>query len=245
MSTISATSSASAPAPSLQGAMGSSALGRDEFLQLLVAQLRNQDPTSPQDGHEFAAQLAQFSQVEQLTNISSSMQGQTQQLAALAGALDGLRTGQADLASQLSGRINLQSATGLIGQTVEVGGGAIDWSGEGTAPVHVRLGGDAREVTVTVRDADGDVVRTLRSGGLGEGDHVLDWDGALDDGSAAPAGAYTVTVSAVGANGQAVDATAVTTGTVDRLTVEGDGVYLWIGGRPVPFESLLSVREPA
>ncbi len=242
--TIPPTSSASSSANALSGATGGSALGRDEFLQLLVAQLRNQDPTSPQDGHEFAAQLAQFSQVEQLTNISASMQGQTEQLAALAGALDGLQSGQAELASQLSGRINLQAATGLIGQTVEVGSGAVDWSGEGTAPLHVRLGGDAREVTVTIRDADGEVVRTLRTGGQDEGDHVLDWDGALDDGSPAPAGAYSVEVAAVGSDGKPVSATAVTTGTVDRLTVEGDGVFLWIGGRPVPFESLLSVRPP-
>ncbi|WP_420456788.1 flagellar hook assembly protein FlgD [Rubrivirga sp.] len=241
MSTIS-TNALAGPSPAaLAGGAGSSALGRDEFLQLLVAQLRNQDPTSPQNGHEFAAQLAQFSQVEQLTNISASMAGQARQVAALAGAIDGLRAGQAGMTSQLTGRIDLQSATALIGQTVEMAGATVAWAGTGEAPIPVRLDGAAREVEVTIRDADGALVRTMRTGALSEGDHELSWDGALDDGSAAPEGAYTVSVSALGPEGEPVRATAVTRGTVDRLTVERDGLFLWVGGRPIPFQSLLSV----
>ncbi|MBQ2744212.1 MAG: hypothetical protein IJF37_01145 [Lachnospiraceae bacterium] len=52
---------------------GTSALGKDAFLQLLVAQLQNQDPLAPQDNSEFVAQLAQFSSLEELQNITSSM----------------------------------------------------------------------------------------------------------------------------------------------------------------------------
>ncbi len=242
MSPVSALSPGAPSARSLAGATGSADLGRDEFLQLLVAQLRNQDPTSPQSGHEFAAQLAQFSSVEQLANIGSSLAGQSEQLATLAGALDELRAGQSEMAGELSGRINLQAASGLIGQSVEVASGAIEWTGEGSVPVAVRLGDDVREVTVTIRDAEGAVVRTLRPGALGAGDHALTWDGALADGSAAEPGAYTVAVEAVGADGQPVEGTPVLTGAVDRLTVEGDGVFLWIGDQRVPFSSLLAVR---
>ena len=238
MSTISPTSSS--PAPPVVGGAGNAELGRDEFLQLLVAQLRNQDPTSPQQGHEFAAQLAQFSSVEQLTNINASMQAQAGQLAALGEALGGVQAGQAALAGQLSSRINLQAASGLIGQTVEVASPAVEHAG-GSTPVAVRLGGAAREVSVTVRDADGAVVRTLRTGALAAGDHAVAWDGADADGQPAPPGAYTVEVSAVGPEGGAVAATPLRRGTVERITVEAGGVSLWIGGRPVPFESLLSV----
>ena len=239
MPTISPTTAS--PAPPVVNGAGNAELGRDEFLQLLVAQLRNQDPTSPQQGHEFAAQLAQFSSVEQLTNINASMQAQAGQLASLGAALDGLQAGQTALAGQLSSRINLQAASGLIGQSVEVASPAVDYAGSGSVPVAVRLGGAAREVTVTVRDADGAVVRTLRSGALGPGDHEIAWDGAGADGQPAPEGAYTVEVAAVGAEGGAVAATAVRRGTVERITVEAGGVSLWIGGRAVPFESLLSV----
>ena len=51
----------------------SSVLGKDEFLQLLVAQLRHQDPLSPMEGAEFAAQLAQFSSVEQLVSANDTL----------------------------------------------------------------------------------------------------------------------------------------------------------------------------
>lgn len=56
-----------------QDTKGTSALGKDAFLQLLVAQLQHQDPLSPQDNSEFVAQLAQFSSLEELQNITSSM----------------------------------------------------------------------------------------------------------------------------------------------------------------------------
>lgn len=242
--TVSSATTPSASA-STAGALGGPDLGRDEFLQLLVAQLRNQDPTNPQDGHEFAAQLAQFSTVEQLTSINEAVQGQAQQLAGLASGIDGLHAGQTAMAGRLSGRIDLGSATALIGQTVEMSGAAVEWSGGAAAQIPVRVGAEVREVTAVVRDASGAVVRTLRVGGHAAGDLTIAWDGTLDNGSPAPHGTYTVDVSAIGANGKAATATAVTTGTVERLSVDGDGVFLYVDGRPIPFADLLSVLPGA
>ena len=245
MTVSSASHATPAASNALAGATGDASLGRDAFLQLLVAQLRNQDPTSPQDGHEFAAQLAQFSSVEQLTAIGSTLSSQSGQLAALAGALEGVQSGQAALANRLGGRIDLQAASGLVGKPVEVASGALAWDGAGAAPVHVRLAGDVREVEVTIRDADGAVVRTLRTGALSAGDHDLVWDGTMADGSTAPAGAYTAAVRAVDADGKPAQATPLLRGTVDRLSVEGDGVFLWVGDHKVPFGALLSITGGA
>ena len=243
--TSTATSQATPSAPSLTGAAGGAGLGRDEFLQLLVAQLRNQDPTSPQDGHEFAAQLAQFSQVEQLTNINASLGAQAAEIAALAGSVDGLHAGQESMTTALSGRINLHAATSLIGRTVEVAGSSVEWGGAEAVDVPVRLDGPAREVEVTIRNASGTVVRTIRAGSHEAGTHALAWDGALNDGSAAPAGTYSVSVAAVGPEGQSVGAAAVVSGQVERMTVDGDGVSLWVDGRAYPFDSLVSVVPDA
>ncbi|MGB3544474.1 flagellar hook assembly protein FlgD [Rubrivirga sp.] len=246
MTTDTAVPAATATPPSASSSPASLAggadLDRNAFLQLLVAQLRNQDPTSPQDGHEFAAQLAQFSSVEQLTQVNESLQAQASLFAGLAAGIGGLQEGQVAMSDHLSGRIDLQSATALIGQTVDVSDGVVEWDGSGEVTVPIHLGDAAREITVTVRDSSGSVIRTMTVSGKPAGNHDLAWDGALADGSPAPEGTYTVDVSAVGADGAPVTASAVTTGVVERLTVDADGVSLWIGGRRVPFAALLSVR---
>ena len=72
-----AAASAVTPAP----AAGSKSIGQDAFLKLLVAQLQNQDPTKPQDNGEFIAQLATFSSLEKLTEISTKLDTLGQMLA--------------------------------------------------------------------------------------------------------------------------------------------------------------------
>jgi len=96
-------------------------LGKNDFLKLLTTQLQNQDPSNPMKGKDFAAQLAQFSSVEQLTNISGQIEEQ--------GKSDGA----------LAQSINDSVATDLIGQTVETSGNTLQWTGEGEAPLSVDL----------------------------------------------------------------------------------------------------------
>lgn len=216
---------------------GDPSLGKDEFLNLLVAQLRNQDPMNPQEGHEFVAQLAQFSSVEQLANISATLNAHSGQLAALA---EGMSASAAQQAALTSG-MNLSTASALIGQTVEVGGNEIGWNGSDPAAFGFELAGAASDVEVTVRDAAGNVVRTFALGGQGEGTHNLTWDGRDDDGAPLPEGNYTFEVDAQNADGDDVAATSYVRGTVDRITIESGGVSLWFGGRSLPLSDLRSI----
>ena len=89
-------SSGSPGSPSSTATMNS--IGKDQFLQMLVAQLKNQDPMSPMQSNEFAAQLAQFTSVEQLIQLNGSVNSQSEavQIATLAG--------QAALGASLIGR---------------------------------------------------------------------------------------------------------------------------------------------
>lgn len=76
----------STSSPLTQGAGG--ALGKDEFVKLLVTELKNQDPLSPMDGKDLAVQLAQFSSVEQLVNMNTKLDNLTQLLAGAAAKPD-------------------------------------------------------------------------------------------------------------------------------------------------------------
>lgn len=71
-------------------------LGQDAFLQLLTTQLAHQDPLNPMDNSEYIAQLATFSQLEQLTNINSSMTSLVQLNSALLLAVTGGNNGNTD-----------------------------------------------------------------------------------------------------------------------------------------------------
>ena len=118
------TSAANNPPPTTATPTGSSALGKDEFLKILVAQLANQDPTQPQDSSQFVAELAQFSSLESQQNTVTD--------------LNAMMLGQATA--------NQTAATAFIGKDVEYHNSSLAW--DGTTPRrrlrHARRGGRTR-----------------------------------------------------------------------------------------------------
>lgn len=243
--TITPLSDAFGPNPVAPPSTGSGdSLGRDEFLKLLVAQLQNQDPMNPQEGHEFAAQLAQFTSVEQLAAIGTTLQGHTAQLAALAQGIQATAAQTGELGASLGRGLDLSAATALIGQTIEVGTDRLAWTGQSAPTVGFDLAGAADNVTVTIRNEAGEVVRVLSPGARGEGAHTLAWDGTDGNGEPLPHGTYRFEVNATDASGGTIEAERFTRGTVDRLTIETGGVQLWLGGFAVPLDRLRGVVAP-
>lgn len=199
-------------------------MGKDEFLRLLVTQMRYQDPLNPLEGQEFAVQLAQFSSVEQLMRIGDLVAQGAEVNGALTRSLDrGL-------------------STGLIGKTVEADINRMAWDGEGFMPAGFRLPADAAGVEVTIYDANGQPVRTLTLGSKGAGSHTLDWDGKDDRGATVPHGTYTFRVKATGLDGAALEATPFVRGRVERVTLDQDDIQLWIGGLSLPMGKIRSVN---
>lgn len=197
-------------------------LGKNDFLKLLTTQLQNQDPSNPMKGKEFAAQLAQFSSVEQLNNISNQIKGQGGGNKALAQS------------------INDSIATDLIGREVETSGNTMQWTGEGEATFGLDLERPAAEATVTIRGAGGNAVHTETLEDV-SGATEVSWDGTTDGGARAPSGEYSVDVSATGPNGDSIQAAAQLEGTVDRVTLEDGGTLLRIGGAQVAMERVQSI----
>ncbi len=149
-------------------------LGKDQFLELLVAQMNNQDPLSPQENGEFIAQLAQFSTVEGIENMNTSMEA----------LLSGYQSSQALQASSMVGRTVIvpsdqamvDTANGLEGQFA--------------------LPKNSGAVTVKVLDSSGSLVDTINMGSLEAGMHDFTWDGQDSSGNILPPGAYTFEATA-------------------------------------------------
>lgn len=171
-------------------------LGKDTFLQLLVTQLQNQNPLDPQDNSEFVAQLAQFSSLESMQTLNDTV-----------GTLLGNYTStQALQASSLVGRTVIAEGDSA---TIEAGTGL---SGQ------VDLTSSTSSMTVTVYDADGNIVKNIDLGDQSTGTINFTWDGTDNGGVAAAAGTYTFKAEAT-VDGTAVAQTTYLPSVVSSVTV--------------------------
>lgn len=198
---------------------------KEEFLNLLVAQLQNQDPLEPQSGAEFVAQLAQFASIEMGLETN-------QRLAAI-------EAGQASLTSA--------SMTQMVGKDVTTRVDSFRLSQGGTVPpIRLDLDGDVKSVQVVVRDEAGNEIKTISMGAATSGEHALAWDGTANGAPLKP-GAYSIEITATAADGSAVDAHAITSGRVDALEFSDGETLFSMGGLQFLPADILSVKttEPS
>jgi flagellar basal-body rod modification protein FlgD len=223
-------------------------LGKDAFLQLLVTQLRNQDPTNPQDGQEFVAQLATFTQVEQMTSMNGALSEMNSGLGFMSGQLDVQQDTLGGILSGIGGLSRTPSAPGgtlvsgaaLLGRVGETSGAHAHVDG-GEARFGYRLDAASDAAQVTIRDASGAVVRTLELGAQAAGEHTLAWDGRDADGNPVAPGTYSAQFSGQSADGSALRASGFTRGEITRVGLDGGVLNVWMGGLRVPAASLTAV----
>ena len=198
------------------------AVTQDEFLKLFVAQLQHQDPLSPLEPNELTAQLAQFSSLEQLTAINSRLDG-------LAGS-----------ARQANGSALL----GLIGKDVLIDGSRMVVTG-GTAPeVSYELSDAATAVTATVRDAGGNVVRTVDIGAQAKGTHTFEFDGKTSDGRALADGTYRLEITAAAKGAKVATPVALTTrAQIDGVDLASDPPALLAGSLRIDLDQIREVHS--
>jgi flagellar basal-body rod modification protein FlgD len=191
-----------------------SQLGQDDFLRLMVTQLKNQDPLKPLESTEFLSQLAQFSTVSGVESLNTSF---------------------GTLASSLNSNQALQ-ASGLVGNRVLAPGNSAMLGVTGDLEGAVDLPSSASAVAVDIIDASGATVRTINLGPQDLGLVHFNWDGNNAAGQRAAAGKYTLSAHANIAGGtEAVSALGVAR--VDSVTLNGaDGLILNLAGLgPLPF----------
>ncbi len=211
-STIQATGSATTATTTTSSA--SNVLGKDDFLKMMIAQLKHQDPLNPMDGTAFTAQLAQFSSLEQLQNINTQLTSFTQQQQALGNS----------------------QAVNFIGKTVLAKGNTVSVDGN-PVTLGYNLAGDAASGQVQIYDANGLLVNTLSFKNQMQGLNSVTWNPP-----SSAKGTYSFAVSALDASGKAVSASTMTQGTVTGVNFHDSATYLNVGGQEIGFSNIVSVK---
>lgn len=206
---------------------GKSELGKIDFLNLLVTQLRYQNPMEPMKDSDFIAQLAQFSSLEQLSNINTSL-GYSMELDYV-----------------LSQTIANTMATTIIGKEIVAEGNGIHHTYEAKETVHFNLAADAKDVKVKIYDEAGTLVRTIMVQNLEEGKNMVDWDGKDDSGSKLAGGDYTFEVEAKNSADESIDVSTRIVGIVNSVRYQDGRGFLVINGQMIEMSDILEVNLPS
>lgn len=196
-------------------------LGGTDFLTLMLAQLQNQDPTSPVDSNTFLTQLAQLSEVQGITSLNTNF-------SALSNALT---SNQALQASSLLGHqamVNSSTATLTPGTAV-------------TGAVNVPQ--TTSQVTLSITDSSGALVSQINLGPQSAGLANFSWNGIAGNGSQAPAGTYTLTAQYAGATSGGTAATTLVNGTVESVSMGAGSTGLTLNVSGVGSVPLSSVQQ--
>jgi flagellar basal-body rod modification protein FlgD len=167
------------------------------------------------------AQLAQFSSLEQMQNVNSSLQS--------------LLVGQA---SQ-----NNTGAINLVGKDVLYKTDQLTLEAGQTPTASAKLGSEAAEVTATITDSTGKIVRTIKLGAQPAGDVEVKWDGREESGNTAKPGTYTVSITAKDSKGNLVDVEQRATGRVTGVSFEKGYPEAILGEQRLKMSDIVEINE--
>ncbi len=193
-------------------------VGKDEFMKLLLAQLKNQAPLKPMDGTDFAAQLAQFSSLEQLKNLNTTLETQS--------------------VNQMT--LGYSQSVNMIGkEAVANSGNTVTANGQ-TTELNYRLAKDAQSVTISIMDKNGKLIKTWDESAKTAGMNSATWDS-----STVEKGDYTFQIAAKDSFGAPVTAETMTTGVVTAVHFRSNQILVTLNGREVPLSDIVEIRKPA
>jgi len=204
---------------------GSGELGKQEFLLLLVTQLKHQDPLDPLDGTQFVEQLATFTSLEELENINSNLE----------------KSVESDYS--LVATINNNLSASLIGKELKANDNTINHVVNQPDQLRFTLDGFATEVNVLVTDASGNIVDILPAENLEKGNNSIEWDGENLRGEKVLNGTYHFTVDARDAAGQIINAMPFVTGTISGVKFENNQTFFIVDGNYVPVSSVTEIID--
>jgi flagellar basal-body rod modification protein FlgD len=193
----------------------------DTFLQLLTTQLQNQDPLDPLDTDQFTEQLVEFASVEQQVDMNTNLQT----------LISMQQTSEATSALQ------------LVGANVTIAGNSATLSNATSTPATWSLSTTTpATANVTITSAAGTTAYT-GTVALNAGTQTYSWNGQGNNGQTWPDGTYTLSLTAIGANGQAVTVSTQTQGTVSGVNLSSNPPTLVVGGQNVQISQITSISH--
>ncbi len=198
-------------------------MGKDEFLKLLTFQLQHQDPMNPMDQGKMTGELAQFSQLEQLSNLNKKF----------------------DEGNKTKAIEDKFYAASFVGKKVVTAGSSIHLKNSGDpGDVLFKLDGSASRVMIRVLDEKNNIMGEIWKEGLSQGSHQVTWDGVALDGSPAVKGTYHAQVKAWDELGDEVSARTEATGVVQSVSFDQGEPILTVNGQKIYLRDVQSFHTP-
>jgi len=204
--------------PSASAAKRKTSLDQQDFLNLLITQLKNQNPLNPMDHYQMATQVVQFNSLESLHRIHQSI----------------------DLLGAYQSSMNALQAAGLIGKRVEIESQSLSIHGGKVSEGYYQLSKPGK-VKIEIYNDQGELIRTLEKGGKDGAKQTFIWDGNSQSGIKQPDGKYAFRVSAVDEKGNAVTVSHSRIDTVKGIHFEKGVIYLDLGSESIPLKDVKAI----
>lgn len=198
-------------------------MDKDAFFKLMLTQMKNQDPMNPMQSHEMAAQLAQFTSLEQLQNINSNLEGMKKQEAPMAD----------------------YQALQFIGKEISADSSSIArMKADEKSDLRYNLVNDAQEVKVKIFDSTGSPVKTLVYHDIKKGLNTASWTGFDEHDMRTLPGDYKFTIEAKDNQGRIVGSTTDVAGKITGVQYSAKGPVLMIGDQSVYLADVKKIVDP-
>jgi len=194
------------------------ALGKDDFMTLLLVELQNQDPTEPMDSEKILTQTSQLAGLEASDNTNKAL---------------------AELAVSL-GTANQFSTISAIGKTADLGSNAIIYDEGSSSTFEVYFPNSIEQGTVQIVDGSGAAIKSLNVGTNPAGVYQFDWDGSNNAGNQVEAGLYYVNASYTDQNGEAQE-TRLGAYPIESVKFDNGATLVKVGSNYVPLSSVKEV----
>jgi flagellar basal-body rod modification protein FlgD len=202
----------------VQPTKGKSSLTQEDFLSLLLAQMKFQDPLNPMDNYQMAAQMAQLSTVEGINKLTQTLETMSAYQASTA---------------------HLQVAN-LIGKKVEAIGNLLV-ANQGNATEGSYQLSRPGKVTIEIYDGKGNLMRTMEDGLKETAKQKFTWDGKNQVGEKVPDGTYAFKVKAVDVKGESIPVGSSMIGTVSGISFENGVTYINIGSERITLSDIFAI----